>query len=534
MAEPEKVNTERPHRPPLQKRLTLTHLWLGLPVFLLICKSLVFPLPLLDFWWHLKMGEIIVGTKSIPRTDIFSFTAAGQPFIAQNWLTEVLYYLVYRLGGFALLICFNVALLVAAFLPVYKLCREASARLWIAVLSGCVVAFGMYGNMRPQVVSFVLFSTFLWILHDFRDRGKDRLWPLPVLMLLWVNLHGAFVVGLGLILLFLAAESLRSVARPAAEGTLSTRRLGKLALILALCLVATLLNPEGYGIYSYIQTVMNDPSSRQFVIEWQPPRVDTLQGALLFFFPFFLTTVVLICSRLRPNLTDLALFMGFAVFGLTSTRNAIWFVLVNGPLLAGYLGNIDWSPAEEVWIQLRSRVGLPVAARHGVRRARSIPSLNLLIAAAGLLIIVLFSPWIQSRYYNTSLVDAKTPVRAVDYLEAHAIEGFIFHPQIYGDYLIWRLWPNQRSFFDGRVHLFGEDLVSTYQQVFRDSHWEDILAKFKITYLLLDKDGDVKRGSQRIIDTARSSPAWRLIYEDRLSVIFAREEVKTSLAQSGP
>src|SRR5512140_2164100 len=101
--------------------ITLEHLWLGLPLFVIIVKGFLVPLPLLDFWCHFKMCEIIVSTHSIPRTDLLSFTAAGQPYVVQNWLAEVVYYATYRLGGFPLLVFLNTVLLAAALLPVYLL-----------------------------------------------------------------------------------------------------------------------------------------------------------------------------------------------------------------------------------------------------------------------------------------------------------------------------------------------------------------------------------------------------------------------------
>src|SRR5213083_1294210 len=85
-------------------KLTLEHLWLGVPVFALLWKSFIFPLPVVDFWWHLKMGEVIATTRSIPRIDLFSFSAAGRPFVLQNWLGEFLFYGTYVAGGFPLLV----------------------------------------------------------------------------------------------------------------------------------------------------------------------------------------------------------------------------------------------------------------------------------------------------------------------------------------------------------------------------------------------------------------------------------------------
>src|SRR3989442_3887902 len=93
----EEIAEVRPRVPGL--KVSIEHLWLGLPVFALLWKSFLFPLPFLDFWWHLKIGEVIATTGSIPRVDLFSFTAAGRPFVIQNWLAELLYYGTYRLAG---------------------------------------------------------------------------------------------------------------------------------------------------------------------------------------------------------------------------------------------------------------------------------------------------------------------------------------------------------------------------------------------------------------------------------------------------
>src|SRR5262252_2597277 len=96
-------------------KITIEHLWLGIPIFILLWKSFIFPAPTLDFWWHLKLGEVIATTHSIPKVDLFSFTAAGKLFIAQNWLAELSYYGAFWLGGLPLLLLFNAALLVLAY-----------------------------------------------------------------------------------------------------------------------------------------------------------------------------------------------------------------------------------------------------------------------------------------------------------------------------------------------------------------------------------------------------------------------------------
>src|SRR5437016_4863826 len=102
--------------------ITIEQLWLAAPAFVFLCNSFRFPIPLLDFWWHLKMGQVIATTKSIPRIDIFSFTAAGQTFVVQNWLAEVIFYWTYKLGGLPLIVFFTSALSLTGFLLIYGLC----------------------------------------------------------------------------------------------------------------------------------------------------------------------------------------------------------------------------------------------------------------------------------------------------------------------------------------------------------------------------------------------------------------------------
>lgn len=108
-------------------QLQLRHLWVALPAFAVAWMGFLHPLRLLDFWWHLKVGEVIVTTRRIPRVDLFSFTHAGRSFVHQNWLGEVLYYLTYRVGGFPLLVVLNTMLLTADLLSIWHLCLQSAA-----------------------------------------------------------------------------------------------------------------------------------------------------------------------------------------------------------------------------------------------------------------------------------------------------------------------------------------------------------------------------------------------------------------------
>jgi hypothetical protein len=502
-------------------QLRLEHVWMVLPAFVVTWMGFMHPLRLLDFWWHLKVGEVILTSGKIPKVDLFSFTQAGRPFVYQNWLGEVLYYLAYRLGGLELLILLNTVLLLFALFPILHLCLQANVQRRLAVSCSLVAAvvLGMYSNVRPQAYSFVLFAVFYWILWRCREGRRHLVWLLPPLMALWVNLHGAFILGVALIAIFLGAETVRRVWHgPRADERLTSRALAQLALVLVLTVLAILANPEGHHVFAYVRQLQVDPSSQQLVAEWQVPDIKEWSGVLMFFAPLFLSLSVLLYGRGRLNLTELGLFLAFAVFGLSAMRNGIWFALIIAPLLARHVA----------WPQtvVRSAQGFGGMLERRRQRQRQLARanygcLNWAIVVSLLLFTVLLSPWVRPHLklerLRPQLEEAGTPTGAMEYIANHGLTGNIFHPQDYGDYLIWRLWPQQRSFIDGRVHLYPLEFVQDYILALHDDQWELRLAKYDIRYLLLPK-GDALCAS--MVQDAQSSPRWKLLYEDDLSVLF--------------
>lgn len=509
-------------------RVRIEHLWLALPIAIVTWFGLLRRVGLVDFWWHLKAGEIIVNTRSIPRADLFSFTCAGMPFVLQSWLAEVIYYATYRAGGLALLVALNTAMLVAAFLPIYALCYDGTRGARTAALSVCLAVGSLltFSNVRSQVFSFACFSVTYWILSTYRTHRRDALWLLPIVMVLWVNLHGAFVLGIALVACVLVSETVRRVVLGSGPTTMSATELRRLAAVLALFALATVVNPEGYRVYSSVMAVTMNPLSRSFVTEWQPPRFDQV-GVLGFYGPFFVALVVLLYAARRPDLTELVLFLGFSVLALTSVRNSIWFVLVSTPIVARSVGTID---ARSVLQPLRRFAWIDAVARRAEdrvasgERAPARHTLNAVVATVLLVVTAAFSPWVRSSLSpdgRLSLVDEATPVGALDYMQRHVLRGNVFAPETYGDYLVWRLWPAQRSFVDSRVHLFYQCpvVLDDYNAVCFDSHWEERLARYAIQYLLLRKD---ELECRSMMDAARVSAGWRVLYEDDSSILLEK------------
>ena len=169
-------------------------------IVLLLCLFLMTLRPIVDpdFWWHLRTGQFIAQTHSIPHTDPFSFTKAGQPWLTHEWLSELILYGLFRLGSFALLIFTFSIIITVAFLLTY-LRSPAGTRPYVAgfmLLLGAVATAPTWG-VRPQMISLLFASLFLLLLDHYRSAGKLKfLIPLPVIMLVWVNLHAGYFLGL--------------------------------------------------------------------------------------------------------------------------------------------------------------------------------------------------------------------------------------------------------------------------------------------------------------------------------------------------
>jgi hypothetical protein len=358
------------------------------------------------------------------------------------------------------------------------------------------------------------------VLSQYRERQRDQIWILPILMAVWVNLHGAFVIGLGLVALYMACEALRRLIDPYCIDALSAAELKKLLVVFALCLLMTVLNPEGYRIYDYVRGVILDAGSQQLVAEWQPPRVNDLLGFLLFYSPFFLGLLTFIFARVKPDLTETVLFFAFAALGLSAIRNAAWFSTITFPLIARYLPHLDLSSL----FPLRRFKAVDRFFQSSSPFENETPAygrINLLLLIVAVLVLVTQSPWIRPAISGKSLLAEQTPVGVAEFISKQGITGRMFHPQEFGDYLMWRLWPQQKTLVDGRVHLFDLDFLKEYKRTLEDPlSASGFMERWGIEYLMLSKLPD--GSTSKTIGSVEGSDRWSKIYEDRISVLFVK------------
>src|SRR5688572_8247725 len=223
-----------------------------------------------DFWWHLKTGQYIVDQGIIPRTDHFSFTNYGKPWVAHEWLSEAIFYLGYSWFGYNTLIVIFALLTVLAFWLVTKSLKTHPFILAPAVMLGVWSILPTIG-VRPRVFTLLFAAGYLALLHDFTRNGKAwRIWLTVPMMALWVNLHGGFLIGLVLLGLGLAGLVLDTLFQKQSIKAI-WKRVQTLSLVIVACALAGLPNPQGWRIYLFPFEIFFSPVQQQSVRDWLSP-----------------------------------------------------------------------------------------------------------------------------------------------------------------------------------------------------------------------------------------------------------------------
>jgi hypothetical protein len=492
-------------------RVGIDHLWVLIPLSALAFLVSILPVPPNDLWWHLKIGQLIFSSGSIPSTNLFAWSLPpNAPFTYGAWMGEYLLYLVYHLGRLPLLIFTNTLLLVLAFAFVSYEARRRSGS-WRLAGVVLILAAGMSFNnaaLRPQIWAFLPFIAFLVLLGAYADRQAGPRWLLilPLVMVVWVNVHGTFILGFVLLSIFLLGEVARKLLK--FQGAHSWSVVAWLAGVILLCLLAILINPQGVHIFSYVYNLMTDQPSQALVMEWQTPVPNT-PPMIVFYASILLVLITWAFSSRKPSPTDLLLVLAFTWLAWSGVRYVIWYAMVVMPISAGVLKDLL---GERTWL------------------APPLPNLlNLVLALVLFLPVLLVQPWWISRlplpekYTQQVLLDTSegpllsthTPVGAVEYLRENP-GGFLFNEMGYGSYLIWAL-PEQGVFIDPRVELYPYEQWLDYIRITRGVRYNELLDEYGADRLLLD----VKLQDE-LISILEGDPTWRREYADPYSQVWTK------------
>jgi hypothetical protein len=463
-----------------------------------------------DFWWHLRTGQFIFETRAIPHADIFSFTAQGKEWVTHEWLAEVLMFAIYKLTGWGGLVVAFSLVMTAALWIAYAACAKHAPHPYVAgaaVLLGALATAPTWG-VRPQMISFLFTSIYVAVLREYARgaRAKSLCWLVP-LMLVWVNMHGGYALGLALVALTCAGTVLDELMRERGERRLFAR-LRPLLLLFAACLLVVPLNPNGLRMFSYPFETLNSHAMHAYIDEWFTPNFHLLISqpfALL----VFATFVVLALSPKRARHGELLLLCVAAYAALRAWRNIPFFALVAMPLLA-----------EHAWLVLTSRASwrwltVPEKRETGTKALVQL-ALNFVLLIC--VPIGLCAANVSNVVAKQTAIEAeKYPSAAVEFLRAHAESGAIYNEYGWGGYLIWKLYPQREVFIDGRADVYGDAFMEeALATMAGERDWRAPLERYGVRTV-------VCKPNAPLASLLRQDDDWRVAYEDRQAVIFFKE-----------
>lgn len=461
-----------------------------------------------DFWWHLRTGQFILATHTIPHGDIFSYTAAGWEWVTHEWLTEVVMAAVYRLAGWGGLVVLFSLIMTGAFCVAYRRCTERAPHPFVAgtaVLLGALATAPTWG-VRPQMVSFLLTSVYLAVLGDYArgSRSRSLVWLVP-LMLLWANMHGGFALGLVLVALSVVGVGLDELAQGTTRRQIWTR-VRPLCFVLVACMLVVPLNPNGVRLFTYPLETLNSHAMHAYIDEWRSPDFHLLIAQ-----PFALllvaTFALLALSPKKARLSELLLLCVSAYAALRAWRNIPFCALVAVPLLAEHAWAFATSKKWGRWLTAPERA---VGAQ---RTWQVVLNVALLVCIP----VGLYATNVRRVVARQLAVEAeKYPAAAVAYLRAHPQSGPIFNWYGWGGYLIWQLHPQERVFIDGRADVYGDRFIEDYLKTEGgEPEWHAPLERYGVRTVLVGPRAP-------LASLLRQEPGWTKVYEDKQAIIFSR------------
>jgi hypothetical protein len=451
-----------------------------------------------DLWWHLRTGQWIVENGHVPRFDLFSFTRSGHPWVAHEWLSEVVLYELWKHIGAIGLIVFSAIVTTSGFMVLYLRCPGKRHWAAAATVLGALASAPCWG-VRPQMFTFALASLLLWIIQAGESRPSLLFW-IPPLFVLWLNLHAGFALGPALLLAY-AAGLLVEMAVGKTPWQQVRPILLRVLLVLLICLAVVPLNPNGTQLYRYPFDTLRSYGMRSFIVEWFSPNFHES-----LYLPFMLVWLLLLTSfasaRSRPKGRVLTPLLLTAFAALDAVRHIPIFVLVAIPVIAAAmpLPSSSWAQSQ---LHRRSALYRPFFAG----------------AVVVLMAVFTVVKWTSLARHQDAREAALFPQKAVAFLQSadHPQNVFVYYD--WGGYAIWKLYPEYRVFTDGRADLYGDELLrQSIETVELRTGWRDVLDRWQVETVLIPP-------SCALAQALQLDPGWHADFADSQALVLVRAHI---------
>ena len=455
-----------------------------------------------DTGHHIRAGEIILNTLKIPSSDPFSFITPPLPWTVHEWLSEVIMALLHRLGGLTAVVVFFGILIAATY---YIFLRQMKSQGYSVLAATAITILlcalaQLHWLARPHTFSMLIMVGWYSLLNSYQYQQRDRLWLLPILMLLWVNIHGGYIVGFVLVAIFMTGDCLQEYF---SAGRVWSCRTKKYALVSLACLLAALFNPFSYKIFLFPFQLVNDTYLVSHIQEYISPNFH--EEAI---FKYVLLAMLAILPLLKKRLAaiELLLILCFTNMALTSVRYIPLFALFVLPVLFKGLTLPKHPLLEKItsfFVQREETIASVDRLARGILWP-AVATITVLALAYSGVISYAFDPKIK-------------PTAAVEFITKNQISGNVFNDDEFGDLLIYQTSGKHKVFIDGRLDMYGAKRLTEYFAVLDiKPGWEAIMKKYETSWVFYPTDSPFVRHLVTL-------PEWKLIYSDPVASILVQD-----------
>src|SRR5690606_1224442 len=447
-------------------------LWLSLALFPLLALTFMLSVPAQDYWWYLRLGKDILEQGAIPAIDTMSHSRAGEPIFYQQWLSGIIFYWVYLIGDASLTFLLRAILIGITYGLIWFLMRTWSGARTVTLLL-LILGLSTSNNwmIRPQLFAYPLFLLCLIAIYQWQEKNNKPLFLIPLSVLLWVNVHGSFILPFVL------------VSGAFVFGNGSRKEMG---FTIVAMLVTNLLNSHHVGVWEYLIFILNNPSDYLFSVEWYPPTNEGWQMNI-FFVWLLVFPIIAGISKNKLSLFEWILFLCFGWLALSGIRYVIWFMFLLAIFTSKLIAN--WS---HQWIDK------PIEKIN--------PRLNTILGFVLLSLPLLLTPIIRDLWWKDAppLYElSTTPIQAVEFLKSQEmLPNSLWNDYAFGSYIQFML-PSHPTWMDTRMYSFSVEQWQEYVQVTNAEGWQEFFDKADINLLFLSQSAQPK-----LIQAVSGSHIW--------------------------
>ena len=450
----------------------------------------------------------------------------GKPWYAWEWLYDAAVALVHGWYGLNGVVFASAVVIALTFSLIFILAQARGGSFAATILLSllAITASSIHFLARPHIFSWLL--TVLWFhLLDSSETtpsGGKKLWWLPVITLLWINVHGGFIIGFILLGIYalINLASFYSLKNPA-ERALARKRLTRIILVGIASGFASRINPYGFQLHVHIYRYLSNRFLMNQINEFQSPNFHGI-AQQCFVLLVLITIAAFAWQKRKPRPAELLVALFAIASGFFASRNLPTSSILLTLIIAPYLSarSEERSDAEPQLERKESRIQAFAGRMQSMDRQLRGHLWPLLLVLLGMWICISGGRLGSRQIMSANFSEKSFPVHAVDFIQQHQISDPIFTPDDWGGYLIYRLYPVTRVVADDRHDLYGEQFFTDYLKLIHiEPGWNDVLNSSQANWVLMPVKSP-------LIEALTANPQWSVAYRDDVSALLQRKSAQ--------